>query len=341
MNKAVFLDRDGTIIEDAHYLNDTGDIRFIPGVVRGLKRLQEAGFLLVIITNQSGIGRGYFSENKLKQIHRHLLGLLEKEGVLISRIYFAPYYGKSRIPQYRKGAFLRKPGPGMLLLAEKEMDLSLSHSFMLGDKDSDIGAGIQAGLKCNILIGPREHKKGDYAPDARFSDFEKACEWILEQEIRSRVLTSSGSLRGLARYLRKKKKRIVTTNGVFDIIHIGHLRYLEECRKQGDVLIVGVNADQSVKQNKGDRRPVNNQFSRAEVVCGLKPVDYAFIFSEKDPRTFLKLVKPDVHIKGGDYSLDRIIEKDVVEKGGGRIELVKMIRNHSTTRIIRKLRKLK
>ncbi len=330
MNKAVFLDRDGTIIEDAHYLSDPDKIKFFPGVIRGLKELQDFGFHIFIVTNQSGIGRGYFKESQLKKIHERLLMVLEKEQVKITKIYYAPYYEKSKIARYRKNEFLRKPNIGMILEAQKEFNISLAHSYMIGDKETDIGAGLNAGLKSNILVNGEKK-----------TDFEKACDWIVDYELKEGNILSAVYLEKTIKELKKKKKKIVTTNGVFDLLHIGHIRYLNECKEFGDVLVVGINADHSVKKNKGDLRPINHQLARAEVISQLKSVDYTFIFHEKDPREFLKIVKPDVHVKGSDYSMDKIVERDIVEQNRGTVKLVKFIQGYSTTSMMNKIKGIK
>lgn len=340
MNKAVFLDRDGTIIEDAHYLNDPAGIRFFPRVMRGLRKLSDRGFFLFIATNQSGIGRGYFTERQLCRIHQRLLSLLKKNGITIRKIYYAPYYEKSRIKKYRSGEFFRKPGPGMLFLAQKEFSVSLAHSYMIGDRDSDIGAAQRAGLRAAVLIRHPGNRAAGCLPDHTAPDFEKACDWILSREEASKVIACRSGLEERVRDLKKRKKSIVTTNGVFDILHIGHLRYLAGCRQYGDKLIVGVNADRSVKKIKGAQRPVNDHFSRAEILAGLECVDYVYIFPEKDPRDFLSVVRPAVHVKGGDYSPDRMIERPVVEKYRGRIVLLPLVAGRSTTDLIGKIRGL-
>lgn len=137
--------------------------------------------------------------------------------------------------------------------------------------------------------------------------------------------------------LKRQNKKIVTTNGVFDILHLGHVKYLENAKKLGDVLIVGVNTDYSVKQNKGDKRPINEQESRIAVLAALESVDYAFLFNEKEPRNWLEKIKPNVHVKAGDYKPGQIIEKCVVEQNKGKVVIVKMIKGYSTTKIIDKI----
>jgi|SRR3989338_1507203 len=134
--------------------------------------------------------------------------------------------------------------------------------------------------------------------------------------------------------LKNLNKKIVTTNGVFDIIHLGHVRYLEQAKKLGDVLIVGVNTDKSVKQIKGDERPINDEKSRLHVLAALESVDYVFLFNEKTPVKWLEKIKPDVHVKAGDYKINQIIEKNVIEKNNGNVVIIKIEKGYSTTSII-------
>lgn len=153
----------------------------------------------------------------------------------------------------------------------------------------------------------------------------------------NKKITTLKSLVPIVNKLKAKNKKIVTTNGVFDILHPGHVGYLQKAKKLGDVLIVGVNADISVKQIKGDKRPVNDEKSRIAVLAGLESVDYTFLFDEKDPRSWLVKLKPDIHVKAGDYKPAEIIEKDVVEKNKGKIVIVRMEKGFSTTSLINKI----
>jgi rfaE bifunctional protein nucleotidyltransferase chain/domain len=138
---------------------------------------------------------------------------------------------------------------------------------------------------------------------------------------------------------KRKRKKIVTTNGCFDILHVGHLRSLVAAKALGDVLVVGINSDASVRALKGKNRPVVGERERAEIIASLKPVDAVFIFSEKDPRKWLAKLKPDVHAKGSDRTMDEIVEKDVVERGGGKIVRLSLKKGKSTTNIIEKIKK--
>ena len=137
--------------------------------------------------------------------------------------------------------------------------------------------------------------------------------------------------------LKREGKRVVFTNGVFDILHIGHLTYLEEARNLGDVLVVGVNSNSSVKVNKGDKRPINDEKNRAFVLLVTKFVDFAVIFDEKTPEKLLDILKPNIHVKGGDYRKEDLPETKTVEKNGGEVKILSFVDNISTTDIINKI----
>ncbi|MBN2036111.1 MAG: adenylyltransferase/cytidyltransferase family protein [Chitinispirillaceae bacterium] len=139
---------------------------------------------------------------------------------------------------------------------------------------------------------------------------------------------------------RKAGKTLVTTNGCFDIIHSGHVRYLYEAAGKGDLLVVGVNADATVRKLKGEGRPLRDQADRAFTIAALAMVDATFIFNEEDPRDFIETLKPDVHVKGGDYSRD-IIEREAVERNGGTVAIVSYNEGFSTSSIVRKIQSKK
>jgi rfaE bifunctional protein nucleotidyltransferase chain/domain len=139
--------------------------------------------------------------------------------------------------------------------------------------------------------------------------------------------------------MRRDGKRIVTTNGCFDLLHVGHVRSLKSAKALGDVLVVGLNSDDSVRRLKGPSRPVNSQEDRAEVLSSLECVDFVSIFDEDTPVEFLKAVKPNIHVKGGDYKPSDLAETPVVEGMGGRVHIIELVPGRSTTGLIEKLSK--
>ena len=158
----------------------------------------------------------------------------------------------------------------------------------------------------------------------------------LKKDFKDNLLTAEEMRKEIVK-LQKAGKRVVFTNGDFDILHIGHLTYLEEAGNLGDVLVVGVNSDASVKVNKGDKRPINSEKNRAYVLLGTKFVDYAVIFDEKTPEKLLDVLKPDVHVKGGDYKKEDLPETKIVEGNGGEVKILSFVDNVSTTQIINKI----
>ncbi len=140
--------------------------------------------------------------------------------------------------------------------------------------------------------------------------------------------------------LRAAGKKIVFTNGCFDIIHTGHTRYLAKAKSLGDILIVAVNSDASVRMIKGDKRPINSEADRLETLAALEVVDFVAIFNEPDPYRVISEIKPDVLVKGGDWPIEKIIGRDVVEARGGRVVNVPYLDGASTTGIIEKIVKI-
>ncbi len=145
------------------------------------------------------------------------------------------------------------------------------------------------------------------------------------------------NVKNLVEQLKKQDKKIVFTNGCFDILHVGHVRYLNASKKFG-TLIVGLNSDLSVKRLKGDSRPINSELDRAEVLLGLKAVDYVVIFEEDTPINLLKEIKPDIYTKGADYTPETLPEAKTVEQYGGRVEFIELVQGKSTTKIIDKIK---
>lgn len=144
-------------------------------------------------------------------------------------------------------------------------------------------------------------------------------------------------LEQLGEKLRQAGKTVVTTNGCFDILHVGHVRILQQARALGDVLIIGINSDASVRKLKGETRPINNENDRAELLLALSSVDYVTVFGEDTPVEFLKLVKPNIHVKGADYKPENLAETPVVESFGGRVEILSLVPGRSTSNVVSRI----
>lgn len=142
----------------------------------------------------------------------------------------------------------------------------------------------------------------------------------------------------ICRHLRKQGKTIVFTNGCFDILHAGHVRMLRKASSLGETLIVGLNTDSSVRRIKGSSRPFTGQRERAEILEALEMVNYVVLFSQDTPEKLIHVIKPDVLVKGSDYSPDQVVGREFVEGYGGRIVLFPLVRNRSTTNVVNKIR---
>ena len=153
-----------------------------------------------------------------------------------------------------------------------------------------------------------------------------------------KVLTPGQATRARAR-LREEGRRLVFTNGCFDLLHVGHVRYLREARRLGDALLVAINSDRAVRELKGEGRPVMPEGERAELLAALEAVSYVTVFDELSPRTLIAELLPDVLVKGGDYALDEIHGREEVEAAGGRVLSLPFVAGASTTDIIEKIKK--
>ena len=144
-------------------------------------------------------------------------------------------------------------------------------------------------------------------------------------------------LKKLIPYLKARRKKIVFTNGCFDLLHCGHVKYLQDAKKKGDILVVGINSDASVKRIKGKKKPVVNERDRLRLVASLESVDYVVLFKEDTPLKIIKFIKPDVLVKGADWNKNNIVGKDFVISYGGRVSAIKLVKGYSTSNLIKKI----
>lgn len=154
-----------------------------------------------------------------------------------------------------------------------------------------------------------------------------------------KVIFQRKKLLKVIKNFKKQKKKIVFTNGCYDILHAGHVKFLQEAKKLGDILLVAINSDSSVRKIKGKKRPIVPQKERAEVLSALKCVDLVTVFYEKDPYKIINDIKPDILVKGGDWPVNKIIGADIVRKKGGLVKTIKYIKGSSTTDIISRVLK--
>jgi histidinol-phosphate phosphatase family protein len=182
--RAVFLDKDGTLVEDVPYNVDPGRIRLTPGAAAGLRRLHEAGFLLVVVSNQSGVARGYFAEGALRKVEERLRELLGPEGAPLAGFYWCPHHPQGTVAGYATACECRKPAPGLVLRACRELDIDPVRSWLVGDILNDVEAGRRAGCR-TVLVDNGNETEWDLSPGRvphhRAADLAAAADVILAE----------------------------------------------------------------------------------------------------------------------------------------------------------------
>lgn len=151
---ALFLDRDGVINIDHAYVSNAEDFEFVDGIFDLCQVAQQLGFFIFVVTNQAGIGRGYYTEEDFLNLTEWMCGVFKAHGVDVAKVYFCPFHSEHGVGHYKKASDCRKPAPGMILQAEKEFNIDLAKSVLVGDKETDVLAGIAAGVGCNLLYRP-------------------------------------------------------------------------------------------------------------------------------------------------------------------------------------------
>ncbi len=183
MERAVFLDRDGTIIEHVDYVYDCSQVKLIPRASEAIRLLNESGFKVIIITNQPGVARGYFTEETVREINKYIQECLAKAEARIDKVYYCPHHADGIIEEYAKECDCRKPKPGMIESAVRELGIDLEGSFVIGDRTIDVEAGDRAGCKTILLANedrPNNMKETATIADYVAPDLYEAVKWLLE-----------------------------------------------------------------------------------------------------------------------------------------------------------------
>lgn len=184
---AIFLDRDGTLIKEAEYLSDPAGVELLPGAAAGIRALRDAGYRVVVTSNQSGVARGYFDEDAVRRVNQRAQSLLEQSGAGLDGVYYCPHYAGGEVAPYNRACDCRKPEPGMLIKAAQDLDLDLGQSWVVGDKAADIAFGARQGLRTVLVMTGygRETQARGFAgqerPDYVCDDLAQAARVILEQ----------------------------------------------------------------------------------------------------------------------------------------------------------------
>lgn len=323
------------------------------------KSISESDIVIVSDYSKGAITKELM--NFIKQGKRIIIGPKQKDISLYSGVFLilpneteAKYIsGREDINEsgrfmkiFAENIIITRGKNGMSLFSEKEINIPTyarkvedvtgagdtvlsTIALALASQASLEQAAIIANHAAGIVVG----KKGTYS--VTLHELEK----MLTGE--DKKLKTIEELEPILADLKRKGKKIVWTNGCFDILHIGHVKYLAEAKEQGDCLIIGLNSDSSVRLLKGPSRPVTNENSRAEIISSLEFVDYVIIFSEPIVEKYLQLFKPDIYVKGGDYNLETMNqqERKAIEEYNGKIIFIPIKENISTTKIIDKLKK--
>jgi rfaE bifunctional protein nucleotidyltransferase chain/domain len=364
--KAVFLDRDGTLIRERGYLKDPAQVELEQGAAEAVARLNRIGFAVVLVTNQSGVARGYFTEEDVASVHETVERLLEAEGARLDGLYYCPHYPEGVVQEYRRACTCRKPAGGMLLQAAADLGIRLEGSYMIGDKLTDADAARREGLT-GILVrtgygenewraclqGPEPEK-----PDRVVLDLKEAVDFVCWAEKNLVLAGSEGkegegipwlwstkwiSLAFLEKCLvahRKQGQTIVLANGVFDLLHAGHVGCLQAARALGDVLVVALSDDRSVREQKGVGRPVLPVEERVEILSALDCVDYCVVYWERKVDRLLGFLRPDVFAKGTDCEEAFAPEGEAVVRYGGQVRIVGPREGWATTHLLERIKTL-
>ncbi len=343
------IDRDGCLIEEKEYLSDPEGVVLLPRAARALKLLEEQGIARIVTTNQSGVGRGYYTENDVQRVHERLGELLAAEGTRWDGIYFAtadPSASQSTSPEQ---LHRRKPQPGMAEEAIADLGLQGLPVFAIGDKLADVEFGVNAGGE-GILVrtgyGKDSEKNLRETPLAGASvanDLYDGVRIILnklnlsayaDDATMARKLRTPGELREICAELKAQGKRPVFANGCFDLLHGGHISFLESSRAAGDCLILGVNSNASIHRLKGEGRPIFDEASRLQLLAALEAVDYLTVFYTDSADEVLEEIHPAAHAKGTDYRSDNVPELQTSRRLGIETVIAGNPKENSTRDII-------
>jgi D-beta-D-heptose 7-phosphate kinase/D-beta-D-heptose 1-phosphate adenosyltransferase len=265
------------------------------------------------------------NEDSVKKAARRLFNIFKGDAVLITRgaegMSLFQGNGKvTNIPTEAREVY-DVTGAGDTVISVFGMVAFAGHDMADAARLSNIAAGIEVGKVGTSVVTKEE-----------------MIHYLDEGELRAKgKIVSYPELRQIVSLSKNKKKKVVFTNGCFDLLHIGHIKYLQQAKSYGDILIIGLNDDNSVRKLKGPKRPLIGQDERAHLIAALDCVDYVVLFSELTPDRLIKGIKPDILVKGGDYTKAQVVGRDFVESYGGRVEIVPVVEGMSTSNIVKNI----
>ncbi|RRJ99807.1 HAD-IIIA family hydrolase [Opitutaceae bacterium TAV3] len=343
--KALILDRDGTLIEHVPYLHKPDDIRLLPGVAAALRAAQHAGIQLFLHTNQSGVARGMFNLDAVHACNDRLIALLDLGPRPFERICIAPEGPDAPLDSPN---VYRKPSPRFAHEIMHDYQLQPHEICYIGDRGSDLATAHAAGTRGVGVATGLDDLHAELAAlslDKIYPIFPTLAAALhhegvpLDPGAATRVFTLD-ALVERRRRLAAEGRRLVLTNGVFDLLHRGHLEYLQKSAQLGDELWIAVNSDDSVRRLKGPDRPLNNEHDRAFALASLRSVDAIFIFPGPRLADEIRALRPDIYTKAGDYTRETLdpSEREALLETRAQIIFQPFIAGRSTTSLIQRMR---
>jgi len=344
----VLLDRDGCLITEEDYLGEPDRVQLETRAARAVALLREQNVAAAVTTNQAGVGKGLFTEEQMHAVNARMEELLAAEGARLDGIYSCIHHPEAIDPAHRTELHRRKPSPGMAEDAVRDLGLEGKPIFAIGDRESDVELGrnaggigilVRTGYGRRAEISMRAAKK--FAPTA--SDVYEAVRMVLAKLIlaecpddksMSSKFKTMGQLHDIVATAKRAKRRVVLANGCFDLLHGGHISFLEASRAAGDLLVVAVNSNASIKRLKGAQRPLLAESERLQLLAGLECVDYLTVFYTDAADEVLEEIHPDIHSKGTDYTSDKVPERQTAIRLGVETYIAGAPKENSTRDII-------
>lgn len=337
MNKKfIILDRDETLNHDPGYIHDPKDFILKEETIPALALLSRFGYKFVIATNQAGVAKKKITPEQLFSIHQKLLQELKNSGISIEKIYVCPHSDEDN-------CMCRKPKTGMIDQILQDFQVNPQDCVLVGDRYRDIFPGEKYNIPGIIVYNSANHGTPPTNLLYKAKNLKDACDFLLEREfeitLAQKIFKNKAdtSLLKKLQEFREQKKKIVFTNGCFDILHTGHLQYLMMAKNLGDELIIGINSDESVTALKGPTRPVNNQLDRQQALASLFFTSAIVVFQESTPIELIEVIRPDIHVKGGDYREEDLPETKIIKRHGGEVVILPFRKGYSTTQMIEKI----
>jgi D-glycero-D-manno-heptose 1,7-bisphosphate phosphatase len=303
----VFLDRDGTVAAEVGYLTDLDRLVLVPGAGAAVRRINRAGLLAVLVTNQSGAARGLFPVGQIDAAHERLRALLAAHGARLDAIYVCPHYEGGAVPELAVACDCRKPKAGLFASAVADLGIDAARSYAVGDHARDLVPAASLGARTvGVRTGYAAAEDG-FAPDHVADDLAAAVDWILADRAaraaRGRIVDAKAAAE-TARRAKAEGRRVALLAGVFDLVHVGHVRAIRAARDAGDFLAVAVHDDAAARALLGDGRPVLPLAERMELVAALAGVGVVFPTASAGTAPVALAIAPDVVVAGADSPVE-------------------------------------